>query len=71
MALPKHLKRLLDFKPRGPSTQYLKTLAPKTIPLMIFGTNVFSYWVLGSSGFQRKRRGSSSRETPLCLEGFD
>ena len=36
--------------PEGPSTQYLRTLVPKTIPLMAFGTRVLKYWVLGPSG---------------------
>ena len=34
----------------GPSTQYLRTLIPKTIPLMAFGTRVLKYWVLGPAG---------------------
>ena len=36
--------------PEGPSTQYLRTLVPKSIPaipLMAFGTRVLKYWVLG------------------------
>ena len=36
--------------PEGPSTQYSRTLAPKTIPLMVFGTRVLQHWVLGPSG---------------------
>ena len=43
MAGPKHY-------PEGPSTQYLRTLVPKTIPLMVFATRVLKYWVLGPSG---------------------
>ena len=31
----------------GPSTQYLRFLVPKTILLMVFGTRVLKYWVLG------------------------
>ena len=31
-------------------TQYLRTLVPKTIPLMLFGPRVLKYWVLGPSG---------------------
>ena len=31
----------------GPSTQYLRTLVPKTIPLMVFGTKGLKYWALG------------------------
>ena len=34
----------------GPSTQYLRTLGPKTMLLMVFGTRVLKYWVLGPSG---------------------
>ena len=36
--------------PEGPSTQYLRTLAPQTIQGMVFGTRVLRYWVLGPSG---------------------
>ena len=36
--------------PEGPSTQYLRALAPKTIPLKVSGTRVLEYWVLGLSG---------------------
>ena len=36
--------------PKGPSTQYLKTLVPKTIKGMVFGTRVFKSWVLGPFG---------------------
>ena len=34
--------------PEGPSTQYLRLLVPKTIPLV--GTKDLKYWVLGPSG---------------------
>ena len=40
-------KRLLFLVPEGPSTQYLRTLVPKTIPLMAFGTRVLKHRVLG------------------------
>ena len=33
--------------PRGSKYPYLRTLFPKTIPLMAFGTRVRKYWVLG------------------------
>ena len=33
----------------GPSTQYLRFLAPKTLPCMVFGTKIRKYWVLGPS----------------------
>ena len=36
--------------PEGPSTQYLRTLVPKAIKGMVFGTRVLKYWVLGPSG---------------------
>ena len=36
--------------PEGPSTQYLRFLVPKTIPLMVFGARELKYWVLGPSG---------------------
>ena len=36
--------------PEGPSTQYLRSMVPKTIPLMVFGTRVLNYGVLGPSG---------------------
>ena len=32
-----------------PSTQYSRTLVPKTIMSMVFGTRVLKYWVLGPS----------------------
>ena len=35
---------------RVPSTQYLRTLVPKAEPLMVCGTRVLEYWVLGLSG---------------------
>ena len=37
--------------PKGPSTQYLRTLVPKANKGMVFGTRVLQYWVLGPSGF--------------------
>ena len=36
--------------PKLPSTQYSRPLAPKTISLVVFGTRVLKYWVLGPSG---------------------
>ena len=35
---------------QGPSTQCLRTLVPKAISLIAFGTRVLSYLVLGPSG---------------------
>ena len=35
---------------QGPSSQYLRSLVPKTIPLMVLGTRVLEYWVLGPAG---------------------
>ena len=37
--------------PRGSKHQYFRPLVPKTIPLMVFGTSVLKYWVLGPSGY--------------------
>ena len=39
------------FFPEGPSSQYVRTLVPKTIPLMVFGIRVLICWVPGLSGF--------------------
>ena len=33
--------------PEGPGTQYLRSLVPKTIPLMVFGIRVLKHWVVG------------------------
>ena len=44
--------------PGGLSTQSFRTLVPKTILLMAFGTRVLKYWVLGPSG--------SQFGTPIC-----
>ena len=33
--------------PEGPSTQFLRTLVPKTSKGMVFGARVLKYWVLG------------------------
>ena len=44
--------------PEGPSTQYLRTLVPKAILLMVFGTKVLKYWVLGPLG-------SKSTDSPV------
>ena len=44
------IRRTLGF-PEGPSSQYLRSLVPKTIPLMVFGPRVLKYCVLGPSGF--------------------
>ena len=37
--------------PKGPSTQYSRTLVPNTIQGIVFGTRVLKYWVRGPSGF--------------------
>ena len=42
--------------PEGSTTQYLRSLVPKTILLMVFGTRVLKYWVLGRSGYPFSRR---------------
>ena len=46
------LGRELSRSPEGPSTQYLRTLVPHTIPLMVWGTRILKYWVLGPSGYR-------------------
>ena len=40
-----YVRRCNTSSPEGPSTQYLRTLVPKTIPLMVFRTRVLKYWV--------------------------
>ena len=50
LGLPMWFLALSCFFPEGPSTQYLRTLVLKTIPLMVFGTRDLKYWVLGPSG---------------------
>ena len=37
----------------APSTQSLRLLVLKTIPLMVFGTRSLTYWVLGPFGATR------------------
>ena len=44
----------IEYFPEGRSTQYLRTLAPKAINGMFFGTRVLKYWVLGPSWFDLK-----------------
>ena len=39
-----------DTSPAGPSTQYLRSLVPKTILLIVFVTRVLEYRVLEPSG---------------------
>ena len=46
------------FWPLGPSTQYLRTLVPKTLMGMVFGTRVLKCWVLGPSGWGSLKQGS-------------
>ena len=36
--------------PEGPSTQYERTLVPKTMKSIVFGTRNLKYWLLGPSG---------------------
>ena len=36
--------------PRGSKYPTLEASGPQTIPLMVFGTRVLHYWVLGPSG---------------------
>ena len=63
------LQRRLFFKPgmmnpAGPRTHCLRTPVPNTIPLMVFGTRVLKYWVLGPSG--EAFRAGVRRVTSLC-----
>ena len=47
------LRALMFWKlpgPEGPSTQYSRSLSSKAILLMVFGTRIIKYWVLGPSG---------------------
>ena len=37
--------------PEGPSNQYSRTLVPKAMNGIVFGTRVLKYWVLGPSGY--------------------
>ena len=46
---------LLHNNPEGPSTQYLRSLVPKTIYPLTLRTRVLKYWVLGPSGQPRER----------------
>ena len=48
-----YLVPLAESDPEGPSSQYFRTLVPKTIPVMVFGTKCLTCWVLGSFGYQR------------------
>ena len=59
----RHLLEVLE----GPSTQYLRTLVPKTIPLMAFGTRVPRYWVLGPSGSTLGGPGTRFASEPSTL----
>ena len=40
----------MDANPEGPSTQYLRLLVPKTMPLMVLGARNQKYRVLGPDG---------------------
>ena len=58
--------------PECPSTQHLRTLVPKTIPLvMVFGTRVLKYWALGPAGFvevlPRKTAFVSGQSVSWCI----
>ena len=46
-ALPFYERRGALHCPEGSSTQYLRFLVQKNIPLVAFGTRVLKYWVLG------------------------
>ena len=42
--------------PEGPSTQYSRTMAPKTIEGVVLGTRDLKYLGLGSSGLGKQAR---------------
>ena len=44
--------RISERRTKGPSTQYLRILVQKTIPLTAFGTRVLKCWVLGGMSGQ-------------------
>ena len=45
--------------PKGPSSQYLRTLVPKPISLTAFGTRVLKHWPLGPSGLVLTHRSNA------------
>ena len=45
------LEITLSAVPQRVQVPFLRTLVPKTIPSMAFGTRVLQWWVLGPSGF--------------------
>ena len=50
--------------PEGPSTQYSRTLVPKTMKGMVFGTRDLKYWVLGPSGLHSR---NTDNDTGACI----
>ena len=45
-----HSTNSVPTSPEGPSTQYLRTLVPKTQKGMVLKTRILEYWLLGPSG---------------------
>ena len=60
--------------PESPSTQYLRFLVPKTILLMVFGTRVLKYWILGPLGTECRLRATPFAcrhlDASICLSAF-
>ena len=54
--------------PEGPSTQYLRTLVPKTIEGMAFGNRNPKSWVLGPS---EARKQANSKPSAKRLDSDD
>ena len=59
------------YYPKGPSpsTQYLRTLAPKTPKSMVLGTRDLKYWVLGPSGMALLTRDCTRVEVATASTG--
>ena len=56
--------------PEGPSTQCFRTLVPKSIQGMVFGTRRIKSWVLGASGRYFTYQVLAATLGSLCLCGF-
>ena len=60
-----------EANPKGPSTQSVRTLVPKTIKSLVFETRTLKYWVLGPSGQGRCRTSTQTfTAKALVLGGF-
>ena len=56
--------------PEGSSTQYLRSLAPRTIKGIVFGTRVPQYWVLGPFGKLSRARNMQVLLLTFCCQGL-